>query len=214
MNLVIFDLDGTLLNTIDDLATSTNYALRQNGFPEHELSAYPYFVGNGLNKLIERALPETERTEERIQQIRKDFIAYYEIHQTDLTRPYPGIPALLKELRRRNIGIAIASNKYHQGTIKLIGHYFNDIPFNAVFGQREGIPVKPSPDVVLEILKLSQVEASDVLYVGDSEVDMLTARNSGVTSIGVTWGFRPRQELEESGATFIVETPEEILSYI
>lgn len=212
--LVIFDLDGTLLNTIDDLAVSTNYALRQYGYPEHELSAYPYFVGNGINKLIERALPEKERSEERILQMRKDFITYYERHKTDLTKPYPGILSLLRELDNRGIGIAVASNKYHTGTVELISHYFRDIPFKAVFGQREGIPVKPAPDVVMEIMRLAGISPSAVLYVGDSGVDMQTAYNSKVTSVGVTWGFRSRRELEENGAGTIVETPEEILSCI
>lgn len=118
--LVIFDLDGTLLNTIDDLAVSANYALRQHGYPEHELPAYRYFVGNGITKLIERALPEAERCEPTILQLREEFVGYYQRHKTDLTRPYPGIPELLSHLSAKGIQLAVASNKYHQGTVELI----------------------------------------------------------------------------------------------
>lgn len=210
--LVIFDLDGTLLNTITDLAISTNHALSQYGFPEHELSAYPYFVGNGINKLIERALPDCERNGKRILQMRKDFIAHYEIHKTDRTAPYPGIPELLDSLHNRHIGIAVASNKYHQGTEELVRHYFNTIPFQAVFGQREGVPAKPDPEVVRQILTLTGTAPENALYVGDSGVDMQTANNSNVTAVGVTWGFRPKQELEDNGARFIVNAPHEILA--
>ena len=118
--LVIFDLDGTLLNTIDDLAVSANYALRQHGYPEHELPAYRYFVGNGITKLIERALPEAERCEPAILQLREEFVGYYQRHKTDLTRPYPGIPELLSHLSAKGIQLAVASNKYHQGTVELL----------------------------------------------------------------------------------------------
>lgn len=214
IKLVIFDLDGTLLNTIDDLATSTNHALHRYGFPTHALTEYPYFVGNGVNKLLERALPEAERTKERIQQVRKDFIAYYEVHNTDLTRPYPGIPELLEELHKQGFDLAVASNKYHQGTVELIKYYFGAIAFKAVLGQQEGIPAKPDPQIVRQILSLTETDPDDVLYVGDSGVDMQTAANSGITSVGVTWGFRPRLELEENGACFIAESPQEIWSII
>ena len=195
--LVIFDLDGTLLNTIDDLAVSANYALRQHGYPEHELPAYRYFVGNGITKLIERALPEAERCE-----------------PTNLTRPYPGIPELLSHLSAKGIQLAVASNKYHQGTVELIRHYFGTDLFKVVLGQRGHIPAKPDPAIVYEILHLTGITPADALYIGDSGVDMQTARRSGITSIGVSWGFRPRQELTENGACHIVDRPEEIIRYL
>ena len=214
--LVIFDLDGTLLNTIDDLAVSANYALRQHGYgyPEHELPAYRYFVGNGITKLIERALPEAERCEPAILQLREEFVGYYQRHKTDLTRPYPGIPELLSHLSAKGIQLAVASNKYHQGTVELIRHYFGTDLFKVVLGQRGHIPAKPDPAIVYEILHLTGITPADTLYIGDSGVDMQTARRSGITSIGVSWGFRPRQELTENGACHIVDRPEEIIRYL
>lgn len=209
--LVIFDLDGTLLNTIADLANSTNHALKQCGFPEHEVSEYPFFVGNGINKLFERALPEGERSEENILKVRKEFVPYYDKHNADFSTPYPGIPELLEELQAKGIKIAVASNKYNEATQKLIKHYFPNIRFTAVFGQREGINTKPDPTIVNDILAIAQTAKDEVLYVGDSGVDMQTAINSGVTSCGVTWGFRPRAELEAFNPDYIVDSPKEIL---
>lgn len=208
--LVIFDLDGTLLNTIADLAYSTNHALRSNGFPEHPLADYPFFVGNGINKLFERALPEGEKTEANVGKIRQAFLPYYDTHNTDYTVPYPGIPELLAQLQAGGCRLAVASNKYQRATEKLIACYFPSIRFAAVLGQREGIPVKPDPAILQTILETAGVAKEEVLYVGDSGVDMQTATNSGVTSVGVTWGFRPRRELEENGADYIVDTAEEI----
>lgn len=212
--LVIFDLDGTLLNTIADLARSTNYALQQNGFPQHEIEEYNFFVGNGINKLFERALPEGQKTEENILKVRKAFLPYYDIHNADCTTPYPGIPQLLAALQEKGCLLAVASNKYQKATEKLIGHYFPEIRFVAVFGQREGVPVKPDPAIVNNILKIAGVGKEDTLYVGDSGVDMQTACNSSVTSVGVTWGFRPASELEENRAGHIVSRAEDILLYI
>ena len=212
--LIIFDLDGTLLNTISDLAYSTNYALEKNGFPRHPVESYNYFVGNGINKLFERALPDGKKTEENIIKIRKTFLPYYDAHNTEYTEPYNGIPELLNTLQAKGIKMAVASNKYQQATEKLISSYFPDIKFIAVFGQREGIPVKPDPAVVYEIVRIAAIPATDTLYVGDSGVDMQTASNSNVTSIGVTWGFRPRSELKASGAVHIADTTNQILRII
>ena len=203
--LIIFDLDGTLLNTIADLAQSTNHALQTLGYPTHEESAYNFMVGNGINKLFERALPENEKTEENVLRVRREFIPYYNEHNADKSRPYPGIPQLLKEMQKKGIQLAVASNKYQSATVKLIAHYFPTISFIAVFGQREGIPVKPDPTIVNDILDIAHVTKEDVLYVGDSGVDMQTAANAGVTACGVTWGFRPRTELEAFHPTYIVD---------
>lgn len=208
--LVIFDLDGTLLNTIADLAHSTNHALNKLGYPTHEIEKYNFMVGNGINKLFERALPEGEKTEENILRVRKEFIPYYDLHNADDSRPYHGIPELLAYLQSVGIRIAVASNKYQAATQKLIGHYFPEIPFTAVFGQRDGINVKPDPTIVFDILKIAGIAKEDVLYVGDSGVDMQTAANAGVTACGVTWGFRQRTELEEFNPAYIVDTVEEI----
>lgn len=208
--LVIFDLDGTLLNTIADLARSTNYALNKLGYPTHEVEKYNFMVGNGVNKLFERALPEGERNEENILRVRKEFVPYYDIHNADDSRPYPGISELLAQLQAANIQIAVASNKYQAATRKLIDHYFPEIRFVAVFGQREGIKVKPDPTIVFDILHISNVAKEDVLYVGDSGVDMQTATNAEITACGVTWGFRPRTELEEFNPHYIVDSTKEI----
>ena len=167
-------------------------------------------VGNGINKLFERALPEGEKTEENVLRVRNEFVPYYDIHNADDSRPYPGISALLSYLQSAGIQIAIASNKYQAATEKLVAHYFPEIHFTAVFGQREGVNVKPDPTIVFDILRLAYVQKEDVLYVGDSGVDMQTAANAGVTACGVTWGFRPRTELEEFAPPYITETAEEI----
>lgn len=212
--LVIFDLDGTLLNTIDDLAMSTNHALRLFGYPEHSLAEYRFFVGNGITTLIERALPEEARQKDLIYQLRKAFVTYYQLHKTELTQPYPGIPELLTNLHAQGITLAVASNKYHQGTTELIRHFFGEKLFSVVLGQRENIPVKPDPAIVYDILSQTGTSPAETLYVGDSGVDMQTARNSHLTSIGVSWGFRSRKELKENGADYIVDSPEEILEKI
>jgi phosphoglycolate phosphatase len=212
--LIIFDLDGTLLNTIADLAQSVNYALEQLGFPTHEESAYNYMVGNGINKLFERALPEKERTEENVRRVRELFIPFYSRHNMDKSRPYPGISELLNTLQQQGKLLAVASNKYQAGTEQLIVHYFPEIKFAAVFGQREGIAPKPDPTVVYDILHRTGVPKENVLYVGDSGVDMQTAINSHIASCGVTWGFRPRAELETFRPDYLVDRADEILTFV
>ena len=203
--LIIFDLDGTLLNTIADLAQSTNHALQTLGYHTHPEAAYNFMVGNGINKLFERALPEGEKSEENVLRVRKVFIPYYDVHNADKSRPYPDIPELLQQLQGEGMQLAVASNKYQAATEKLIVHYFPEIRFVAVFGQREGISVKPDPRIVHDILAITRTNKEDVLYVGDSGVDMQTAANAGVTACGVTWGFRPRMELESFHPEHIVD---------
>lgn len=205
--LVIFDLDGTLLNTIADLASSTNHALNQLGYPTHKPEEYNFMVGNGINKLFERALPEGEKTEENVLRVRREFIPYYDRHNADESRPYPGIPELLETLQAKGIQLAVASNKYQAATEKLIAHYFPNIKFIAVYGQRDGVNVKPDPTIVEDILRISGTPKQEVLYVGDSGVDMQTARNAGVTACGVTWGFRPLAELESFNPRYIIDVP-------
>jgi len=211
-SLLIFDLDGTLLDTVADLAASTNHALRLCGFPTHESEAFRLFVGNGINKLFERALPEGKKTQENILLIRKHFLEYYGVHNADLTSPYPGITGLLLSLQKAGIKLAVASNKYQKGTEDLIQHFFPGIHFTAVFGQREEIPAKPDPTIVYDILAIAKVDKHTALYIGDSGVDMLTAQNSGLEAVGVTWGFRPRSEMEQFSPVYMVDDPSEILS--
>ena len=212
--IVIFDLDGTLLNTIADLATATNQALQHFGYPTHPIEAYRFFVGNGINKLFERALPEAERTEENVLRIRSQFIPYYNVHNADLSTPYPGIPELLGTLQEKKIHVAVASNKYQSATEKLINHYFPSIHVDAVLGQREGIPIKPDPTIVNDILQATGFTPSEVLYVGDSGVDMQTALHAGVDGLGVSWGFRPKTELEAHHPKAIINNPIEILDFL
>ena len=209
--LVIFDLDGTLLNTIADLAEATNQALEKLNFPTHSQEAYFHFVGNGIAKLFERALPPTVRTSRNIQKMRELFVPYYDKHNIDQTAPYKGIKPLLRKLSERKIKLAVASNKYQIATEKLIAHYFPEIPFVAICGQQEGIPTKPNPLLIQHIINQANVTTSDTLYVGDSDVDMQTAQNAGVESCGVLWGFRSREELAAYHPILLAEKPEDIL---
>ncbi|NDV66131.1 HAD family hydrolase [Bacteroides sp. 224] len=212
--LIIFDLDGTLINTIADLAQSVNHALTILGFPTHQEEEYNFMVGNGINKLFERALPEGEKTEANILRMREEFLAFYSEHNADKSCPYPGIPELLHTLNEQGYLMAVASNKYQAGTEKLVNHYFGNIPFIAVLGQREGINPKPDPTIIHDILQVAQVSKEEVLYIGDSGVDMQTAINADITSCGVTWGFRPRTELEGFQPNYIIDKAEEVLQLL
>lgn len=208
--LVIFDLDGTLLNTIADLGDACNYALRTLGYSEHALATYNYMVGNGVRKLIERAEPDADQaTVERLLNL---FRQYYDEHSTDHTVPYPGIPELLAKLHENGVAIAVATNKYQAAVDKIIPHFFPDIPFVAVLGQTDDRPVKPDPSIVFAALNEHPTPKADVLFVGDSAVDIETARRACVESVGVTWGFRPMSELRGAYADHIVSDPAEILT--
>lgn len=212
--LVIFDLDGTLLDTIGDLAVACNAVLAERGLPQHTYDEYCRFVGNGIMRLVERALPEELRTPDTVAAVRADFVKYYTEHIDIHTTPYAGIPELVAGLARRGVRLAVASNKFQAGTEKLVGLFFPDVAFAAVLGQRVGVPLKPDPAVVEEILALTGVAKGRVLYVGDSGVDMQTAAAAAIRSVGVTWGFRERRELEQTGARHIVDVPGEILNLL
>lgn len=212
--LVIFDLDGTLLNTIDDLAAAVNHALALHGYPLHAVEKYPDFVGNGIDKLLERALPCEVRTEEEVLKIKRDFVSYYDKYGTSMTRPYEGIKNLLATLQQQGIMLAVASNKYQTAALHIVNHYFGEIKFEAVLGQRDGVPKKPHPAIVNEILSIAQVGADDALYVGDSDVDMITAYSAGVESVGVSWGFRSEENLREAHASHVIHHPDELLTYL
>ena len=212
--LAIFDLDGTLLNTIEDLGYAANHALQAHGYPTHSIASYPFFVGNGVRRLIERVLPEDARTEATIDRLLVTFKEYYNDHNTDYTKPYEGIPELLSLLSSRGVAIAVASNKYQAATEKLISHFFPTLSFIAVEGQKEGVPVKPDPSIVFEILAKAKTPKADTIYIGDSGMDMETARRACVDSVGVTWGFRPEKELVENHADTIVNSPGDIAKLI
>ncbi len=212
--LIIFDLDGTLINTIADLGACTNYALEKLGYPTHDIESYKFRVGNGINNLFRRSLPDGEKTDENVLRVRREFIPYYNAHNTDLSRPYPGMVELLEALQTEGILLAVASNKYQEATTKIIGELYPSIRFSAVLGQREGINIKPDPQIVFDILQATGVDKADVLYVGDSGVDMQTGLNAGVETCGVTWGFRPRTELEPFHPQHIVDSVEELRQII
>lgn len=211
--IVIFDLDGTLLNTIDDLGYACNYALEQTGYPTFSIEEYPAKVGNGINNLIRRALPETERTEENILRVRAHFVPYYNAHNCDFTRPYKGIPELLATLKAQGHLLAVASNKYQAATEKIVEHFFPGL-FDVVFGEREGIERKPNPQIVYDIVsKLSPLNAKcSSLYIGDSLVDRDTAQNAHVPFVACSWGFVPRETLLREGVTRIIDSPEEVIN--
>lgn len=185
--LVIFDLDGTLLNSIDDLVECTNYSLRKLGYPTHEKATIRSYVGNGVNKLLERSLPDSDRNSENITYLRKIFIPYFEAHNTQYTTPYEGITDLLHQLQDQGVMLAVASNKYHSATEKLVKYYFPEINFIKILGQRENVPIKPNPKIVFDIIQATNIKPEEVLYVGDSDVDLQTAFNAKVDAVGVTW---------------------------
>lgn len=215
IKLVIFDLDGTLLNTIDDLANSCNYILNKNELPVHPLDSYRFFVGNGISKLIERSLPQEKRSAEFVDQLRQEFIDYYSLHSEDKTAPYAGIVNMLEELQSKGVKLAVASNKFMSGTQALVKKYFGNIEFVSVFGQREGIPTKPDPRIVFDIIAESGIaNKEEILYIGDTGIDMQTCTNANIKGVGVLWGFRSKEELEENGATYFAEEPTDILDII
>ncbi len=209
--LAIFDLDGTLLNTVEDLGNATNYALEQCGFPTHPIEAYYQMVGRGIYNLFRAAVPAGQSTEEVVQRMASIFIPYYDAHKCDFTRPYDGIPAMLKTITAAGVRLAVASNKYQDGAEKLVHHFFGEYDFVRILGQREGQPIKPDPAIVDQILaEVPSVTKSETVYVGDSNVDMQTGLNAGVRTVGVSWGFRTREELAAYSPSAIVDTPEEL----
>ncbi|MDE7408538.1 MAG: HAD family hydrolase [Muribaculaceae bacterium] len=207
--LIIFDLDGTLLDTIADLGTACNHALETKGYHKHPLAAYPYMVGNGIRKLMERAQPDA--SSEEIDELLAIFREYYDEHCTDLTKPYPGIPEMLQQLTDNHIALAVATNKYESAAKKIIDHFFPDIPFVAVLGQTEERPTKPDPSIDFAVLLAHPTAKAETMHVGDSAVDIETARRACIDSVGVTWGFRPITELRKAYADHIVCSPADIV---
>lgn len=209
--LFIFDLDGTLLNTIGDLAVGCDYMLTLRDLPTHTYEEYCSFVGNGIMRLVERALPEELRTPDYVKSARKDFVDYYIDHIDAHTIPYEGMVELINLLQQRGAKLAVASNKFQAGTEKLIKKFFPSIEWVEICGNREGVPLKPDTALVDMILEKAGVERKGCVMIGDSGVDIQTAHNAGITSVGVSWGFRSRSELEENGANHIADTADELL---
>lgn len=211
--LIIFDLDGTLLNTIDDLGHACNHALSQLGFPTHAIDSYPALVGNGVKNLIRRALPESECTEENVERVYTAFVPYYDAHNADYTRPYEGIVELLQVLKQEGHTLAVASNKYQAATEKIVNQQFPSI-FDVILGEREGIARKPDPQIVYDIFRITHHTSGAVLYVGDSLVDMETAKNANVPFVACSWGFVSRETLMKARATHIIDHPTELMQFI
>ena len=209
-NTYIFDLDGTLLDTLRDLANSVNYALSQHGMPTHSIDDVRRFVGNGVRVLMERAVPDGAANP-AFDATFATFRQHYMQHSLDTTRPYDGIPELIRELKARGCQLAVVSNKMMAATQELVHHFFPEI--EVAIGEHEaaGIRKKPAPDTVFEALRQLGVGKEGAVYVGDSDVDLATARNSGLPCISVLWGFRDKPFLQEHGATTFVETPCQIL---
>ncbi|MGL4992877.1 MAG: HAD family hydrolase [Bacteroidales bacterium] len=214
IRLVIFDLDGTLINTLTDIAESTNYALKKHGYATHPEDDYRYMVGNGIEPLIRRALPEEARRKETIERLMADFKEYYLEHGEDFTKPYAGVVELLAELKSRGVKMAVATNKFQAAAEELVPRFFGESTFDIVLGQRDGIATKPDPIIVEQIISELGVAKEEVLYLGDTSVDMQTAVRAGIKAIGVTWGFRDVEELLSSGANHIIDAPLELLSLL
>lgn len=211
---ILFDLDGTLLNTIDDLADAANWVCAQNGWPQHTVAEYKYMVGNGIPKLVERFSPAEARTPDRLAEPLAQFTARYDTHKEDKTAPYPGIPELLKELKAAGIQTAVFSNKADALCGKIIEHYFGPGAFSAVRGSRPGVPTKPDPTGLWDLMRQLNADPATTLFVGDSDVDILTGHNAGLPAMGAVWGFRGAGELTAAGAEALAFRPGDILDYI
>ena len=209
--IIIFDLDGTLLNTIGDLADAVDYVMRSRNLPEHTNAEYRQMVGGGIKRLVERALPqELAQNEQYVEECVTQFRRYYVDNIDRYTIPYEGITELLHKLQNDGVMLAVASNKFQHGTERLVAKFFGDIEFVAIEGNREGAPLKPDPEIIHNILRKAGVEHSDAVMVGDSGIDIRTAAAAGIDSIGVSWGFRFAEELYDAGATKVVTTTEEL----
>ena len=208
--LFIFDLDGTLLNTIGDLATACDHMLALRNLPQHTYEEYCSFVGNGIMRLVERALPEELRTPDYVAAARRDFVDFYIEHIDHKTVPYEGMVELLCDLQRDGAHLAVASKKFQAGTEKLIRKFFPTIDFVEICGNREGVPLKPDTALVDLILGKAGIERQNCYMIGDSGVDMQTARNASIHGVGVSWGFRSREELEMHEPHAIADTVEEL----
>ena len=209
---IVFDLDGTLTDTLQDLANSVNYALHQMGWPERTLDEIRCFVGNGVHKLIERAVPECV-SGDLLEQCFKCFQTHYLVHCQDTTCLYPGVAEMLQGVHEAGFRTAIVSNKLQAGVDELYAAYFTGV-VDVAIGQRKGVPLKPAPDMVSLALEALGAAPENAVYVGDSEVDVQTARNSGLPCISVLWGFRDKRQLVEAGATHFIQSPSELLGVI
>ena len=208
---VLFDLDGTLTNTLQDIADAMNRSLRLHGLPEWPLDAYRYLVGDGAKKLAQRAVRDRQ---ELALSVQKEYQAYYETHTLVATRPYDGVPEMLRALQERGLRLAVFSNKPDADTKHVVRHFFPEIRWACVRGQMEGVPVKPDPAGALLTAAAMGVSPEEVLYLGDTSTDMCCARNAGMLPVGALWGFRTEAELRESGAVHLAACPQDVIALL
>ncbi len=211
---IIFDLDGTLVDSINDLANAMNHVLRTMNLPTHDTQQYKFFVGNGIRKLVERALPDTERTSGKIDLCYQKMICYYREHCFDCTTPYEGIPELLDFLRHERFRIYILSNKADELAKKIAEKLFPKNTFDIVCGALPTVPRKPDPTAAINIAKQTDTECREFLYIGDTNIDIATAKGAGMFAVGCTWGFRSRSELEAAHADLIIDHPRELITFL
>ncbi|MEE8430546.1 MAG: HAD family hydrolase [Candidatus Desulfatibia sp.] len=211
---VLFDLDGTLIDTVDDIGDAANRVLSNRGFPIHPISTYYQFIGEGVKVLFTRALPQEKRNEDLINTCLKEFVEDYRRNYDVKSKPYDGIPEMLNALNARGLKLAILSNKPDPLTKDCVTSLLSNWDFGVVFGQRDSVPRKPSPQAALEIAEKLSISPSDFLYLGDTAIDMKTAVSAGMFPVGVAWGFRPVKELKENGAHVIIDKPIQLLDLI
>ena len=211
---VLFDLDGTLLDTLDDLADSANRVLAEMQMPQHPVDAYRYFVGDGMMTLLQRIVPEEKRDNKTLGKVAEAFRHDYGNNWAVKSRPYEGISHMLSELKARGLQLAILSNKPQDFTQLCVGKLLAGFLFNPVLGQREGVPKKPDPSGALEVAELLNIPPEDFLYLGDTSIDMLTAKSAGMCAVGALWGFRTKDELRKSGADYMVQSPVDLLELL
>ncbi len=211
--LAIFDLDGTLVDSVADLAEGINHELARMHYPTHPLEAFYRFVGNGVRKLCERALPE-DSSEETVSLLQERFSAYYAEHCLVHTKPYPQMPKAIQALKDKEMQLAVASNKPQPFTEQIVRHFFGSETFDCILGSSDTRPRKPAPDIITEIREILSISAEKTVLIGDSDVDIQTAINAKISSIGCIWGFRGREELIAAGADFLANTPSDFVDYL
>lgn len=211
MKAFIFDLDGTLIDSLEDLADAVNLMLAERGYPQQPLKVFPLYIGEGVHNLVERALPREAQS--KIDECVADYQRFYGETWDKKTKPYEGILEALQELREYGYKIGVLSNKPHEFTLKCCEHFFPEDTFDLVLGARDDVPRKPDPAGALEIAQAFEVEPAECFYIGDSGIDMQTARNAGMSGIGVLWGFRDEAELRENRARFIVAKPADLVIF-
>lgn len=211
---IIFDLDGTLLDTLQDIANAGNAVLIKNGFPTHPVDDYRRFVGSGIEILMKRALPRNNQNSETVIRLAEEFRKEYDQHWNVTTKPYPGISKMLDELQARHLKLAVLSNKPHDFTLRCVDAFFSNWAFDPIMGYNDSIPPKPDPTGAKQITDNWHLNHTQILFLGDSGIDMKTARAAGIVPVGALWGFRSGEELQQDGAMVLLKRPQDILTLL